>query len=144
MSTIDHDQHRGPRTDQERARIAARYPQRPALHRWLVIAAGVLAVLGLAWTTWAGLHHARPAVDADVHGFTVPSDQRIDVDLRVQRRDPGKAAVCTVKATSPESVSVGELDARIEPGTEKITRVRVQVKTIGRATTATVERCRVA
>jgi len=131
-------------TEADRARIAARYPERPAIHRLLRLAIATLAVLGLGWTVWAGLHHANPPVDADVFGFTVPSDQQVDVELRIQRTDPGTAVVCTVVAQAPSGAGVGRLEARIEPGTHKVERHVVNVKTVNRATTAIVQDCRTA
>lgn len=144
MTTTNDDHVRTELTDEDRRRIAERYPAQPALHRLLVVTAVVLGILGTVWTVWAGLHHARPDVEADVHGFTVVSDTQIDVDVRVQRRDPGKVAICTVRAQSPDYVRVGELEARIEPATEQVSRQVIHIKTIAKATTATVEGCRLA
>lgn len=103
-----------------------------------------LAVLGGAWTVWAGLHHANPPVVADVFGFRVVDDHQVDVELRVQRTDPAAAVVCTVVAQAESGAGVGRLEARIEGGSEKLERHTVQVRTVNRATTATVQGCRLA
>ena len=130
---------RGPRTPEERARIAARYP-RP--RRWPLITLGVVfAVLLGSWTLWTATWHANPPVSAQVLSFDIVSDSEVHVVLHVDRPDPGRAGVCTVISQAENYQQVGELDVQIEPGTERLTDVTVTIRTISRATSASLKSC---
>lgn len=131
-------------TDADRARIAARYPAARGRRPILLALVALLTVLLGGWMVWAGLHGATKPVEADLTSFHDGGEHEIHADLRVQRRDPSKAAVCTIKATAQEGARVGELDAHIPPGTEKIIRQRVTVKTVNKAVSVNVESCRLA
>jgi len=129
-------------TEADRARIATRYPATPARHRLYLVLATVLAVLLAGWLAWAGGRGATPDVVADVHSFHDGGEHQITADLRVQRKDPARPAVCTLEATAENFVRVGELEATIPPGTGRITRISVPVKTVNRAVSVTVQNCR--
>ncbi len=130
---------RGPRTVEERARIAARYP-RP--RRWPAVALGVVFALLLGWwTVWTAVWHSNPPVSAQVLSFDVVSDSQVDVVLHVDRPDPSVAGVCTVITQSENYQQVGELNAQIPPGTVRLTDVRISVRTISRATSASLQGC---
>lgn len=131
-------------TDADPARIAARYPARPARHHAYQALALVLAVVLLGWMTWAGVRKSNPPVTADVHGFTVVDDHTIRATLRVQRANPARPAICTLQATAENFVQVGERDQTIAGGTQKITMANVEVRTLTRAATITVKGCRAA
>lgn len=141
---VAHSGQNGPVTTSadDRARIAARYPSRPGAHRAWVAVGVVLALLLGGWMVWAGIKGSTKPVEADVHGFTVRSDTEADVTLRVQRRHPQQAAVCTVEATAQNFVKVGEKDVTVAPGTQQITLVDASLRTVNRATTVTVASCR--
>ncbi len=130
---------RGPRTPEERARIAARYPKP---RRWPLVTFGVVFALLLgSWTLWTAVWHANPAVSAEVLSFTVVSDSEVQVVLHVDRPDPSTAGVCTVITQSENYQQVGELDAQIEPGTERLTDITLTIRTISRATSASLQSC---
>jgi hypothetical protein len=130
---------RGPRTPDERARIAARYP-RP--RRWPLVTLGVVFALLLgSWTLWTAMWHANPAVSAEVLSFDVVSDSEVQVVLHVDRPDPSIAGVCTVITQAENYQQVGELDAQIEPGTVRLTDMTVTIRTISRATSASLQGC---
>ncbi len=130
---------RGPRTPEEQARIAARYP-RP--RRWPLITLGVVfAVLLGSWTLWTAVWHANPAVSAQVLSFDVVSDSAVQVLLHVDRPNPAIAGVCTVITQAENYQQVGELDVQIEPGTERLTDLKVTIRTISRATSASLKGC---
>ena len=130
---------RGPRTPEEHARIAARYP-RP--RRWPLVSLGIVLALALGWwTLWTAIWHANPAVSAQVLSFSVVSDSEVTVVLHVDRPDPSVAGVCTVISQSENYQQVGELDAAIPPGTERLTDVTVTIRTIARATSASLQSC---
>lgn len=111
-------------------------------HRLYLALVVLLSLVLAGWLAWAGGHGSRIPVDAQVHSFTVPSHQQIVADLRVQRDDPTQPAHCLLRATAADFVQVGELDAPIPAGTERIERVQVPVRTIHRATTVEVISCR--
>ncbi len=130
---------RGPRTPEERARIAARYPKP---RRWPLVTFGVVFALLLgSWTLWTAVWHANPAVSAEVLSFTVVSDSEVQVVLHVDRPDPSIAGVCTVITQSENYQQVGELDAQIAPGTERLTDITLTIRTISRATSASLQSC---
>lgn len=132
----------GPRTPEERERIAARYPAR---RRWPFVALGiVLGVLLGTWTLWTALYHANPAVSAQVLSFQVVSDSEVRLVLHVDRPDPSVAGVCTVIAQSENYQQVGELDVQLAPGTTRLVDVPVTLRTIARATSASLQSCRAA
>ncbi|GAB2482792.1 hypothetical protein GCM10027030_16180 [Luteococcus sediminum] len=131
-------------TDADRARIAARYPTAQGRRPLYLALVTVMTVLLGGWMVWAGLHGATKPVEADLTAFHDGGEHAIHADLRVQRRDPSQAAICTIKATAQEGARVGELDAEIPPGTEKITHQRVTVKTVNKAVSVNVEHCRLA
>lgn len=130
---------RGPRTPEERARIAARYP-RP--RRWPLVTFGVVFALLLgSWTLWTALWHSNPPVSAQVLSFAIVSDSEVQVVLHVDRPDPSVAGVCTVITQSQNYQQVGEVDAQIEPGAERLTDITVTIRTIARATSASLQSC---
>lgn len=130
---------RGPRTPEERARIAARYP-RP--RRWPLVTLGVVFALLLgSWTLWTAVWHANPAVSAEVLSFDVVSDSEVHVVLHVDRPDPSVAGVCTVITQAEDYQQVGELDAQIAPGTDRLTDMTIVIRTISRATSASLQGC---
>ncbi|HET7724087.1 MAG TPA: DUF4307 domain-containing protein [Propionibacteriaceae bacterium] len=130
---------RGPRTPEERARIAARYP-RP--RRWPAVVLGVAFALLLgSWTLWTAVWHANPPVSAQVLSFEVVSDSEVRVVLHVDRPDPSIPGVCTVITQAQNYQQVGELDAQIAPGTVRLTDITVTVRTIARATSASLQGC---
>lgn len=124
----------------EQARIDARYP-RP--RRWPLVVAGVVfaALLG-AWTLWTAIAHSNPPVSAQVLAFEIVSDAEVRVTLHVDRPDPSVRGVCTVITQSPNFQQVGEVDATFEPGTQRLEDFTIVVRTIARATSASLQGCR--
>lgn len=99
------------------------------------------ALLLGSWTLWTALWHANPPVSAQVLSFEVVSDSEVRVVLHVDRPDPSVAGVCTVITQATNYQQVGELDVRIAPGTARLTDVTVTVRTISRATSASLQGC---
>ncbi len=123
-------------------RIARRYPPRRR-GAWIPVAA-VLAIIGIPWMVWAGLHAANPDVTGKVVAFDVVSDTRIDVTVTIQRPDPARAATCTVVTKAVTYDTVGELPFEVAPGTQELTTQVVSVRTFKRATSAELTDCRTA
>lgn len=123
-------------------RLARRYPPRrtPA---WLWVAvAAVLTGVSAVWLVWAAGTGANPPVSARVSSFDVLSDSAIAVTVTVERPDPSVGARCLVYAQAVSYDRVGELPLEVGPGGDRLTDVRVEVRTLKRATTAGVENCR--
>ena len=128
-------------SDEDRARIAARYPSRRPVDI-IVAAVAVLALLGaLGIVVMAGLERANPPVAGMVRQFDVVSPQEIAVTIVVQRNDPSQADTCSLSAQAVSFEYVGELEVAIPPGTETLTRVDLTMKTLKEATSVSVERC---
>jgi hypothetical protein len=72
----------------------------------------------------------------------VVSDSQVQVVLHVDRPDPSVVGICTVITQSENYQQVGELDAEIPAGTARLTDVTVTVRTISRATSASLQGCR--
>ena len=124
------------------ARIARRYPTRRAPGRVWIAVAAALAAVGAGWLVWAATIGANPAVSARVSAFDVLSDNAIAVQVTVERPDPSVRVRCLVFAQAVSYERVGELPLELAPGSQRLTEVRVEVKTFRRATTAAVENCR--
>lgn len=130
-----------PMSDEDQARIAARYPGRRPIDVVVTVVA-LAALLGaIAIVVSAALVRANPAVDAMVRQFDITSPQEIAVTLVVQRSDPSQPATCSLFAQAVNYEYVGELDVAILPGTETLTKVDLTMKTLKRATSVSVESC---
>ncbi|WP_245570007.1 DUF4307 domain-containing protein [Acidipropionibacterium thoenii] len=125
---------------EDRERIARRYPP-PQGRRLRIAVIGVLAVLLVVWTVWAGVHRSVEPVRVQVFGYHVVSDYRVDVTLDIHRGTPSDTGSCTIYASSIDSQRVGEMHYEIAPGTATDIRVRTSVKTFSRAVTAQLENC---
>lgn len=137
--------HNGPVTTAETdaERIARRYP-RPAVPRWAWIPLAVaLALVGGAWLIWTALYGANPAVSGRVSSFDVVSDHQVNVTLTVQRPDPSVPAVCTVIAQAVSYETVGQLPVEVAPSGRELQDITVELKTLKRATSASLESCTV-
>lgn len=129
-----------PISDADRARIAARYPQRHSGRVLSVI--GLVVLLGLvSWTVWAGLSKATPGISGQLFTYKVVDDARIDVTLRVHRPDPTKPGTCTIQAQAPNGETVAELDVAVPPSDQKDVAVPASLKTYLRAHTAILTGC---
>lgn len=140
--TAVHEDPRDGDAQAERLRIARRYP--PPRHRRLTVAVvAVLALVLVVWTAWAGLHHSGQQVHAELHGYTVVSDSKVDAVVDVHRRDPSLPVRCTLYAVSAEHVRVGEIPLDVGPSSTTNTRVHASLRTFERAVTAQLEGCHI-
>lgn len=130
---------RGPSAE-DAARIRARYPKR-AVPRWAFVAVtGVLAIVLVGWTVWTGLSQASPPISGQVTGYEV-FDDRVDVNVVIQRPDPSLPGRCFVTAQATNFERVGEIWVDAPVSTEEKMDFPLSVRTFRRATTATVDRC---
>lgn len=120
--------------------LADRYG-RPRSRIPIVALATVLALLFGSWVVWAAWTRAHPAVAGQVRSFTVRSDREVDVLLRVDRGDPSVRASCTVIAQAVNFERVGQLTVDVPPGTSRLTDFPLTVRTLRRATSASLDHC---
>lgn len=128
-------------TEQDQARIAARYPKRSLLD-YVVgggLAAGILGMIVLVIAN--GLQQANPPVAAMVRDFKVVSPTEITARLVVQRKNPAEEAQCRVYAQAESYETVGETKVTIPPGDELLTTFDLSLNTIKEATALRVENC---
>lgn len=126
-------------------RLRLRYPE-PRLRRPIVVvAAALLGVVFLAWVIWTAGAHATPAVSGHVLSYQVLSDREVAVTVTVQRPDPRTRVVCHVIAQAEDHQIVGALDRlAVPPRSEQVVNVTTQIKTLRRATSASVRSCSLA
>jgi hypothetical protein len=115
-----------------------RYGQRPS--SWKGVAITVL-IIGLAWLTWAGLFHSRPAIRSSLISFSVQSDRQISIRYWIDRRTPQIGVTCTLVAHDFDKNVVGEMDDVIPPGAGHIERTAV-ILTRTSSVSAGISHCR--
>jgi hypothetical protein len=108
--------------------LATRYG-RPAPWRRtaVVLASGLVGVLGLTWLAWSTLFHANPDASSELVGWEVVSDNAITARVDVVLRGTPDAT-CEVRAIAADHTVVGEASFVPEAG-----RNEVQVRTERRA-----------
>ena len=125
-------------------RLRLRYPRSRLPRPVLITGVTVLAVAFLGWLVWAAGVSATPAVSGQVTSYHVVSDQEVAVTLTVDRPDPTRAAVCSVVAQAADFQSVGAMEqVQIPPRKERIVDVTFRLKTLRKATSASVKSCSV-
>lgn len=130
--------------DDPAMRLRLRYPSSRLPRPLLVGAVTLLAVIFLGWVIWTASAHASPAVSGTVSSYHVVSDQAVAVTVTVQRPDPSKAVVCHVIAQAEDFQIVGALDQAVPPRPEEVVNVSLRLKTLRRATSASVKGCSLA
>lgn len=121
------------------ARIAARYPKRSPLDYVLGIGATLALVGAIALVLINGLERANPPVAAMVRGFQVISPTEMIAEVVVQRSDPSVTVECGLYAQAESYEKVAERSFTVGPGAEKLTTVKVEVRTVKEATTVVME-----
>jgi hypothetical protein len=121
--------------------LAGRYGTR-GRPRWLwpaIAAVGVL--LGVAWAAWVAFQ-PKP-VSAQLYGYDVIDDHRVQVTLNVHRPEP-LAVTCTVYAQAEDHSTVGEKTVTVPASDRKDVRVSVSLETERRAVTGVLRTCKTA
>ena len=123
-------------------RLRLRYPRSPLPRPVVVVVVAVLAVVFLGWLLWTAALHSRPPVSGQVASYEVLSDTEIAVTVTVDRPDPSQRVICSVFAQSADFQTVGAIDRLEVPArAEKLVNVNVTLKTLRRATSASVKSC---
>jgi hypothetical protein len=101
----------------------------------------LIAIAGIGWLTWAGLHHSNPPIRVQLISFTVISDRETSIRYSVDRDGVEGPVVCTLIARDYYKNIVGQLDEEIPAGQGKIEQ-RTSVATRIEAVNADVLGCR--
>lgn len=105
---------------------------------WVVITV-VGVSLAIAWAAWVAFQ-PRP-VSAQLYGYDVVDDRRVDVTVLINRPDPSIPVQCTVYAQSQDHAIVGEKTVDVAPGTREEARVGISLETERRAVTGVLRTC---
>jgi hypothetical protein len=129
-------------TDEAAERLRRRYPKSRLPKPVIVVVVALCSVLALAWLVWAAASHADAPVSGQVTSYTVVSDREVAFTLSVDRPNPSRAAVCTVVAKATDYQAVGVLDdIEVPPRAERVVDVKMTIKTLRRATNASLRSC---
>lgn len=115
-----------------------RYGIRPA-KAWLPYALSFLLIGGV-WIIWAGIHHAEPAVSANLVAFNNQNPRNTEIRYTVTRRDPSRVVTCIVTARDINKVIVGQISDVIPASRGAIERT-VTIPSRADAVNAGVDSC---
>ena len=117
-----------------------RHAGRPAA-TWLLaslVALALAAGLGIAVVAYQNL--GSPGVSGTVTAFTTTSEH-VDITFTVHRDEPGKHAMCLVRARSDSGAEVGRAEVPVAPD-DRQTRLTYRLATSDRPVTGEVIGCR--
>jgi hypothetical protein len=118
--------------------LSDRYGTRRS-RRWLwPVVAAVGIAIGVAWAAWVAFQ-PRP-VTAELYGYDVVDDHRVDITLNVRRPDP-IAVECTVYARASDHAIVGEKTVTVPAEDDELVRVPITLETERRAVTGILRTC---
>jgi hypothetical protein len=100
-----------------------------------------LAIAGIGWLTWAGLHHSNPPIRVQLISFTVENDRETSIRYSVDRNGVEGPVICTLIARDYYKNIVGQLDEEVPAGQGKV-ELRTSVATRIEAVNADVLGCR--
>ena len=106
---------------------------------WVGFAA-FLAIAGIGWLTWAGLHHSNPPIRVQLISFTVENDRETSIRYSVDRNGVDGPVICTLIARDYYKNIVGQLDEEVAAGQGKV-ELRTSVATRIEAVNADVLGC---
>ena len=120
----------------------ARYRRRSASTRPLLVVGVLVAIVGVAWVIWAGVHAATRDSGVIPVGYQVVDDSHVQVRYQVQL-SRSQATVCTLQAQNSDQTVVGQVNVRLpaRPQGDLTESRRDTVRTTQRAATATVTSC---
>ena len=107
-----------------------------------VTPAVVIAVIGISWLIWAGLHHSNPNIRASVISFTATTDRAMSIRYEVVRKDIGQVITCTLVARDYDKNVVGQIEDEIRPGLAVVQK-NTDIPTRSQGVNADVVACRI-
>ena len=117
-----------------------RYGVRPT-KRWVATAI-VIAVIGISWLVWVGLHHSNPNIRVSVISFTATTDRQMSIRYEVVRQDKNQVITCTLVARDYDKTVVGQIEDEIGPGLAVVEK-STDIPTRSQGVNADVVACRV-
>ena len=117
-----------------------RYGVRPT--KGWVTPAVVIAVIGISWLIWAGLHHSNPKIRASVISFTATTDRAMSIRYEVVRKDKNQVLTCTLVARDYDKNVVGQIEDEIGPGLAVVQKT-TDIPTRSQGVNADVVACRI-
>ena len=117
-----------------------RYGVRPT-KRW-VLPATVIAVIGMSWLVWVGLHHSNPDIRSSVISFTATTDREMSIRYEVVRKDKDQVLTCTLVARDYDKTVVGQIEDEIGPGLAVVQK-NTEIPTRSQGVNADVVACRI-
>ena len=117
-----------------------RYGVRPT--KGWVTPAVVIAVIGISWLIWAGLHHSNPNIRASVISFTATTDRAMSIRYEVVRKDKDQVLTCTLVARDYDKNVVGQIEDEIGPGLAVVQK-NTDIPTRSQGVNADVVACRI-
>ena len=118
--------------------LAGRYGTR-GRPRWLwPVVAAVGVAIGVALAAWIAFQ-PRP-VTAELYGYEVVDDHRVEITLNVHRPDPLEVR-CTVYAQAKDHSIVGEKTVTVPAVDRDDVRVSIALETERRAVTGVLRTC---
>lgn len=130
-------------SEQDRARIKARYPRRSTTDTFVGGAALLVLLALIVFVVIQGLQQSNPPVVADIRSFDVRSAHQTVARLGVQRPDPSVPAECSLFAQAANYEHVAEVTVDVPPSDEQIVTLEVDMSTIKEATSVSVDHCSV-
>jgi len=107
-----------------------------------VVPAVVIAVIGISWLVWAGLHHSNPGIRVSVISFTATTDREMSIRYEVVREDKDQVISCTLVARDYDKTVVGQIEDEIGPGLAVVQK-NTDIPTRSQGVNADVVACRI-
>ncbi|GBL28597.1 hypothetical protein EMGBS9_04240 [Actinomycetota bacterium] len=107
-----------------------------------VVPAIVIAVIGISWLIWAGLHHSNPDIRFSVISFTATTDREMSIRYEVVREDKDQVLTCTLVARDYDKTVVGQIEDEIGPGLTVVEK-NTDIPTRSQGVNADVVACRI-
>jgi hypothetical protein len=92
------------------------------------------------WVGWVVVSSSNHPITFSTLSHDVTNMTRTDVTLRITM-EPGKRAICTVRARNADLTVVGSRDVTLGPSTERIFTSTVSVPTMEKASSGEVKAC---
>lgn len=101
-----------------------------------------IAVIGISWLVWVGLHHSNPDIRSSVISFTATTDRAMSIRYEVVRKDKDQVLTCTLVARDYDKTVVGQIEDEIGPGLAVVQK-NTEIPTRSQGVNADVVACRI-